>query len=83
MRRHLAASDGDAPPRGDAATGINRLETGPLMRCTFEETVEILFEAAAYSMPDRCLGSLAPSSLLNPLTCMPSWDSEAWRDVMM
>jgi len=23
-----------------------RLETGPLMRCTFEETVEILFEAA-------------------------------------
>ena len=36
--------------------GINRLETGPMMRCTFEETVEILFEAAAYSMPDRCLG---------------------------
>jgi len=36
--------------------GINRLETGPLMRCTFEETVEILFEAAAFSMPDRCLG---------------------------
>ena len=36
--------------------GINRLETGPLMRATFEETVEILFEAAAFSMPDRCLG---------------------------
>lgn len=34
--------------------GINRLETGPMMRCTFEETVEILFEAAAFSMPDRC-----------------------------
>jgi len=38
------------------AAGINRLETGPMMRCTFEETVEILFEAAAFSMPDRCLG---------------------------
>ena len=26
--------------------GINRVETGPLMRCSFEETVDILLEAA-------------------------------------
>eukprot|EP00960_Hanusia_phi_P024643 726338-Hanusia_phi.AAC.3 len=32
------------------------VDQGPLMRCTFEETVEILLEAAAFSMPDRCLG---------------------------
>eukprot|EP00004_Rigifila_ramosa_P010589 TRINITY_DN224_c0_g1_i4.p1 TRINITY_DN224_c0_g1~~TRINITY_DN224_c0_g1_i4.p1 ORF type:complete len:1755 (+),score=386.55 TRINITY_DN224_c0_g1_i4:589-5265(+) len=48
--------------------GINRVENGPLMRCSFEETVEILFEAAAFSLPDRLtgvseniiLGNLAP-----------------------
>jgi DNA-directed RNA polymerase II subunit RPB1 len=27
--------------------GINRVETGPLMRCSFEETVDILMEAGA------------------------------------
>ena len=29
--------------------GINRVETGPLMRCSFEETVDILMEAAAFA----------------------------------
>ncbi|KAI9598262.1 hypothetical protein BDF19DRAFT_493732 [Syncephalis fuscata] len=48
--------------------GINRAETGALMRCSFEETAEILFEAAAVGEEDDCqgvteniiLGQLAP-----------------------
>ncbi|KAK3674120.1 DNA-directed RNA polymerase II core subunit rpo21 [Recurvomyces mirabilis] len=49
--------------------GINRSDTGALMRCSFEETVEILFEAASSGELDDCrgvseniiLGQLAPS----------------------
>jgi DNA-directed RNA polymerase II subunit RPB1 len=49
--------------------GINRADTGALMRCSFEETVEILFEAASSGELDDCkgvseniiLGQLAPS----------------------
>lgn len=48
--------------------GINRGDTGALMRCSFEETVEILLEAAACGELDDCrgvsenimLGQLAP-----------------------
>lgn len=48
--------------------GINRNETGPLMRCSFEETVDILFDAAVYAETDHLrgvsenimLGQLAP-----------------------
>lgn len=36
--------------------GINRAETGALMRCSFEETVEILMEAAAIGEKDDCQG---------------------------
>ena len=36
--------------------GINRRETGPIMRSSFEETVEILLEAAHFAMPDDLLG---------------------------
>jgi DNA-directed RNA polymerase II subunit RPB1 len=36
--------------------GINRVETGPLMRCSFEETVDILMEAAAFAERDRMSG---------------------------
>uniref|UniRef100_A0A453CSM0 DNA-directed RNA polymerase subunit n=1 Tax=Aegilops tauschii subsp. strangulata TaxID=200361 RepID=A0A453CSM0_AEGTS len=36
--------------------GINRNDTGPLMRCSFEETVDILLDAAVYAESDylRC-----------------------------
>jgi len=37
-------------------TGINRMDTGPLMRCSFEETVEILHDAAAFSECDPLAG---------------------------
>ncbi|KAG7904960.1 hypothetical protein KL907_003176 [Ogataea polymorpha] len=48
--------------------GFNRNDTGALMRCSFEETVEILFDAGASAELDTCegvsqnviLGQLAP-----------------------
>ncbi|CAI5984210.1 unnamed protein product [Closterium sp. NIES-65] len=36
--------------------GINRNDTGPMMRCSFEETVDILLDAAIYSEADRLKG---------------------------
>lgn len=36
--------------------GFNRSDTGALMRCSFEETVEILFEAGASAELDDCRG---------------------------
>ena len=36
--------------------GINRSDTGALMRCSFEQTVEILLEAAAAGELDDCTG---------------------------
>ena len=48
--------------------GFNRNDTGALMRCSFEETVEILFDAGASAELDTCdgvsqniiLGQMAP-----------------------
>ena len=36
--------------------GINRADSGPLLRCSFEETVEILMEAAMYGRSDDMNG---------------------------
>lgn len=36
--------------------GINRVETGPLRKCSFEETVEILLEAAVFAETDHLKG---------------------------
>ena len=36
--------------------GINRVDTGPLLRCSFEETCEILFDAAAFAEKDDLKG---------------------------
>lgn len=36
--------------------GINRSETGPLMRCSFEETVDVLNDAAIFNEVDRLNG---------------------------
>ncbi|KAJ2614748.1 DNA-directed RNA polymerase II core subunit rpo21 [Coemansia sp. RSA 1365] len=46
--------------------GINRADTGALMRCTFEETVEILMEAASVGAVDDCRG-VAENILLGQL----------------
>ena len=36
--------------------GINRVDTGPLRKCSFEETVEILYEAAVFAETDFLSG---------------------------
>ena len=36
--------------------GINRVDAGPLLKCSFEETVEQLMEAAAFAQPDHMAG---------------------------
>ena len=36
--------------------GINKSDNGPLMRCSFEQTVEILYDAAANGELDDCTG---------------------------
>ncbi|ORY05979.1 beta and beta-prime subunits of DNA dependent RNA-polymerase [Basidiobolus meristosporus CBS 931.73] len=58
--RHLALLVDVMTSRGHLMAitrhGINRAETGALMRCSFEETVEILIEAAAVGEIDDCKG---------------------------
>jgi DNA-directed RNA polymerase II subunit RPB1 len=58
--RHLAMLVDSMTFRGHlmAVTrhGINRVDTGPLMRCSFEETVEILMQAAAMGESDALRG---------------------------
>ncbi len=36
--------------------GINRVDSGPLQRASFEETLDVLFDAAAYAEKDKMLG---------------------------
>merc|ERR1719248_499697 len=36
--------------------GINRVDSGALMRCSFEETVDVLMEAAIYAETDHVRG---------------------------
>lgn len=36
--------------------GINRLDSGPLRKCSFEETCEILIEAAVHNEKDGLVG---------------------------
>ncbi|WVZ87672.1 LOW QUALITY PROTEIN: hypothetical protein U9M48_034276 [Paspalum notatum var. saurae] len=53
-----------------ARHGVDRNDTGPLMRCSFEGTADILLDAAAYAESDHLkgvtenimLGQLAPIS---------------------
>ncbi|MQM18247.1 hypothetical protein Taro_051232 [Colocasia esculenta] len=70
--RHLAILCDTMTYRGHLMAitrhGINRNDTGPLMRCSFEETVDILLDAAVYAETDNAkgvtenimLGQLAP-----------------------
>jgi DNA-directed RNA polymerase II subunit RPB1 len=47
--------------------GINRVGTGPLMRCSFEETVDMLLEAAAFAESDTLKG-VSENIMLGNLT---------------
>jgi len=58
--RHLAILCDTMTYRGHLMSitrhGINRTDKGPMMRCSFEETVDILLDAAAYAELDTLRG---------------------------
>jgi len=58
--RHISTLTDVMTQRGTlmsiARHGINRIDSGALRKCSFEETVEILLEAAVYSEDDKLTG---------------------------
>lgn len=62
--------------------GINRAETGALMRCSFEETVEILLEAAAVGELDDCRG-ISENVVLGQLAPLGTGDMQVHLDPSM
>ncbi|KAK4052414.1 DNA-directed RNA polymerase II core subunit rpo21 [Microbotryomycetes sp. JL201] len=62
--------------------GINRSDTGALMRCSFEETVEILMEAAANGEIDYCTG-VSENVLLGQVAPMGTGSFELSLDLDM
>ena len=62
--------------------GINRGDTGALMRCSFEETVEILLEAAGYGELDDCRG-VSENIMLGQLAPMGTGEFEVVMDGQM
>ncbi|KAJ2743394.1 DNA-directed RNA polymerase II core subunit rpo21 [Coemansia sp. BCRC 34301] len=62
--------------------GINRAETGALMRCTFEETVEILMDAASVGAMDDCRG-VAENILLGQLAPLGTGSFDVMLDEEM
>ncbi|TFK28353.1 RNA polymerase II large subunit [Coprinopsis marcescibilis] len=62
--------------------GINRADTGALMRCSFEETVEILLEAAAVGEKDDCQG-VAENVLFGQMAFMGTGAFDVALDIDM
>ena len=62
--------------------GINRADTGVLMRCSFEETVEILLEAAASGELDDCRG-VSENVMLGQLAPAGTGEHEVFLDQAM
>ena len=62
--------------------GINRTDQGALMRCSFEETVEILIEAAAMGEADDCKG-VAENVLLGQMAPMGTGSFDVTLDFDM
>ncbi|CAI6339744.1 unnamed protein product [Periconia digitata] len=62
--------------------GINRNDTGALMRCSFEETVEILVEAAGHGELDDCRG-VSENIMLGQLAPMGTGEFEVIMDNAM
>lgn len=52
-----------------ARHGINRIDSGAIRKCSFEETVEILLEAAVYSEDDT-LSGITENIVMGQLTPM-------------
>lgn len=84
--RHLALLVDVMTYRGSIAAvtrhGINRADTGALMRCSFEETVEILLEAAATGELDDCRG-ISENVMLGQLAPMGTGHFELQADPAM
>jgi DNA-directed RNA polymerase II subunit RPB1 len=59
--------------------GINRNDTGALMRCSFEETVEILLDAAGFGELDDCRG-VSENIMLGQLAPMGTGEFEIVMD---
>lgn len=62
--------------------GINRADTGALMRCSFEETVEILLDAAATGELDDCRG-VSENVMLGQLAPLGTGELEVLLDQQM
>ncbi|RPB20821.1 DNA-directed RNA polymerase II subunit [Terfezia boudieri ATCC MYA-4762] len=62
--------------------GINRADTGALMRCSFEETVEILLEAAAAGELDDCRG-VSENIMLGQLAPLGTGEFQVYLDENM
>ncbi|KAI0473760.1 DNA-directed RNA polymerase II subunit RPB1 [Xylariaceae sp. FL0804] len=84
--RHLSLLVDVMTYRGSIAAvtrhGINRADTGALMRCSFEETVEILLEAAAMGELDDCRG-ISENVMLGQLAPMGTGHFEVLLDPKM
>lgn len=62
--------------------GINRADTGALMRCSFEETVEILMDAAASGELDDCKG-VSENIMLGQLAPLGTGEFDVFVDEQM
>ena len=84
--RHLALLVDVMTARGHLMAitrhGINRADTGALMRCSFEETVEILLEAAACGELDDCRG-ISENIMLGQLAPLGTGELEVYLDSSM
>ncbi|KAI9806451.1 MAG: DNA-directed RNA polymerase II subunit RPB1 [Piccolia ochrophora] len=84
--RHLALLVDVMTSRGHLMAitrhGINRADTGALMRCSFEETVEILLEAAASGELDDCRG-VSENVMLGQLAPLGTGELEVFLDQNM
>ena len=59
--------------------GINRTDSGALMRCSFEESVEILLDAASIGEPDDCRG-ISQSIMMGQVAPLGTGDFELLLD---
>ena len=84
--RHLALLGDVMTSRGHLMAitrhGINPSDTGALMRCSFEETVEILLEAAAVGELDDCRG-ISENVMLGQLAPMGTGTMDVFLDPAM
>ncbi|KAI8684674.1 DNA-directed RNA polymerase subunit [Fusarium keratoplasticum] len=84
--RHIALLTDVMTYRGSISAvtrhGINRADTGALMRCSFEETVEILLEAAASGELDDCRG-ISENVMLGQMAPMGTGNFDVLLDPKM